>query len=146
MTVSAILYRQGQEDLDLSHIEQEMFSTDFDFFDENTKDFINTAGGSTDTGNRNDSWTSSKVKSEIAPANNLGSNSVGPNILGSTGVPEEYISPKRRRRLNQIVPNPRKPRQVEYQCSCCQDTYTMIVQGFLLHYQVTSRIMFAFPQ
>jgi TAZ zinc finger len=41
---------------------------------------------------------------------------------------EEYISPKRRRRLNQIVPNPRKPWTVEYQCSLCSENYSMGVQ------------------
>ena len=43
-------------------------------------------------------------------------------------TPDEYISPKRRRRLNQIVPNPRKSRSVQYQCSLCHTNYQMSVQ------------------
>ena len=55
-----------------------------------------------------------------------GSSVMNSNVLRATA--EEYISPKRRRRLNQIVPNPRKPRVVEYSCSCCSEPYTMSVQ------------------
>merc|ERR1711998_46795 len=50
------------------------------------------------------------------------------NMSVRVGAPDEYISPRRRRRLNQIVPNPRNPRNVDYQCSCCSNTYPMTVQ------------------
>ena len=36
---------------------------------------------------------------------------------------DEYISQRRRKRLSQIVPNPRKPRVVDYMCSICNDQY-----------------------
>lgn len=41
---------------------------------------------------------------------------------------EEYVSTRRRRRLNQIVPNPRKPRQADYNCSVCNEPYSCVVQ------------------
>ena len=34
---------------------------------------------------------------------------------------------RRRRRLNQIVPNPRKPRTADYTCSICNESYQLIV-------------------
>lgn len=34
---------------------------------------------------------------------------------------------RRRRRLNQIVPNPRKPRTADYNCSICNEPYQLIV-------------------
>jgi len=66
---------------------------------------------------------------------NINSIALNPNstdaIYKRLGGPEitldEYISPKRRRKLNQIVPNPRKPRLVQYQCSCCVGEYQMLV-------------------
>lgn len=36
---------------------------------------------------------------------------------------DEPMSSRRRRRLNQIVPNPRKPRMAYYLCSSCNETY-----------------------
>lgn len=36
---------------------------------------------------------------------------------------DEYMTSRRRRRLNQIVPNPRKPRQADYTCSLCSEGY-----------------------
>lgn len=50
------------------------------------------------------------------------------SMHASVSSVEEYISPKRRRRLNQIVPNPRKPRSAQYQCSRCSESYLMSVQ------------------
>lgn len=55
------------------------------------------------------------------------------SIHSVNGVPaaveeDEYVSSRRRRRLNQIVPNPRKPRQAEYHCSVCNEPYSCIVQ------------------
>ena len=40
---------------------------------------------------------------------------------------DEYMSSRRRRRLSQIVPNPRKPRQADYMCSVCNECYTFTV-------------------
>lgn len=40
---------------------------------------------------------------------------------------EEFMSSRRRRRLNQIVPNPRKPRQADYNCSICGEGYQCTV-------------------
>ena len=37
------------------------------------------------------------------------------------GQKDEYISSRRRRRLNLIVPNPRKPRTADYMCSLCTE-------------------------
>jgi hypothetical protein len=36
---------------------------------------------------------------------------------------DEYVSQRRRRRLSQIVPNPRKPRIADYICSLCNEQY-----------------------
>ena len=53
--------------------------------------------------------------------------------VSSTGLSGEAInyadddyrmSSKRRRRLSQIVPYPRKPRQADYNCGVCNETYT----------------------
>jgi transcription elongation factor Elf1 len=41
----------------------------------------------------------------------------------------EYMSSRRRRRLNQIVPNPRKPRTADYVCSLCGETYQVTVEA-----------------
>ena len=43
------------------------------------------------------------------------------------GPKDEYISSRRRRRLNLIVPNPRKPRQADYMCSLCMEMYQVVV-------------------
>jgi len=43
------------------------------------------------------------------------------------GQNDEYMSSRRRRRLSQIVPNPRKPRQADYMCSVCNECYTFTV-------------------
>lgn len=40
---------------------------------------------------------------------------------------DEYISLRRRRRLNLIVPNPRKPRTADYMCSLCTEMYQVVV-------------------
>ena len=40
---------------------------------------------------------------------------------------DEYISSRRRRRLNLIVPNPRKPRTADYMCSLCAEMYQVVV-------------------
>jgi hypothetical protein len=40
---------------------------------------------------------------------------------------EEYMSARRRRRLNQIVPNPRKSRTADYTCSLCSEPYQVVV-------------------
>ena len=44
-------------------------------------------------------------------------------VMLTSSPGEEYVSSKRRRRLNQIVPNPRKPRTADYQCSKCNEPY-----------------------
>ena len=36
---------------------------------------------------------------------------------------DEFMSSRRRKRLHQIVPNPRKPRQADYTCFMCSETY-----------------------
>lgn len=38
-----------------------------------------------------------------------------------------FLLIRRRRRLNQIVPNPRKPRTADYNCSICNEPYQLIV-------------------
>ena len=43
------------------------------------------------------------------------------------GQKDEYISLRRRRRLNLIVPNPRKPRTADYMCSLCTEMYQVVV-------------------
>jgi transcription elongation factor Elf1 len=43
------------------------------------------------------------------------------------GQKDEYISSRRRRRLNLIVPNPRKPRTADYMCSMCNEMYQVVV-------------------
>ena len=43
------------------------------------------------------------------------------------GQKDEYISSRRRRRLNVIVPNPRKPRTADYMCSLCTEMYQVVV-------------------
>jgi len=45
----------------------------------------------------------------------------------SISLEDEFVSSRRRRRLNHIVPNPRKPRSAEYNCSNCNEVYTCIV-------------------
>eukprot|EP00596_Hydrurales_sp_CCMP1899_P002725 CAMPEP_0119033904 /NCGR_PEP_ID=MMETSP1177-20130426/969_1 /TAXON_ID=2985 /ORGANISM="Ochromonas sp, Strain CCMP1899" /LENGTH=278 /DNA_ID=CAMNT_0006991011 /DNA_START=181 /DNA_END=1018 /DNA_ORIENTATION=- len=51
------------------------------------------------------------------------------NIVGHLVQEEgdEYLSSRRRRRLNLIVPNPRKPRTADYMCSLCSEAYQVIV-------------------
>lgn len=39
---------------------------------------------------------------------------------------EEYLSSRKRRKLNQIVPFPRKPRQAFYSCSFCNESYQFV--------------------
>jgi len=41
----------------------------------------------------------------------------------------EYMSSRRRRRLNLIVPNPRKPRTADYTCSLCSEDYQVYVDS-----------------
>lgn len=52
-------------------------------------------------------------------------------VSGASGLvrEEEYMSSRRRRRLNQIVPNPRKPRSADYTCSNCGEGYNMTVDA-----------------
>ena len=45
------------------------------------------------------------------------------NVTSSTSQDEEVLSNRRRRRLAQIVPNPRKVRQADYFCSVCNEGY-----------------------
>lgn len=40
---------------------------------------------------------------------------------------DEYVSQRRRRRLSQIVPNPRKPKSADYICSICNEQYQQLV-------------------
>jgi len=47
-------------------------------------------------------------------------------VSAAAGV-DEYISQRRRRRLNQIVPFPRKPRSAEYTCTACLEKYRVLV-------------------
>lgn len=42
---------------------------------------------------------------------------------GQPIIEDEYVSQRRRRRLSQIVPNPRKPRIADYICSICNEQY-----------------------
>lgn len=42
---------------------------------------------------------------------------------GQPIIEDEYVSQRRRRRLSQIVPNPRKPRIADYICSLCNEQY-----------------------
>lgn len=47
------------------------------------------------------------------------------------GYPEDCefrMSSKRRRRLSQIVPNPRKPRTADYSCSVCSEPYQRVAE------------------
>lgn len=47
------------------------------------------------------------------------------------GYPEDCefrMSSKRRRRLSQIVPNPRKPRTADYSCSVCTEPYQRVAE------------------
>jgi len=53
--------------------------------------------------------------------------SVETAVVGAASGGEEYISQRRRRRLNQIVPFPRKPRSAEYTCTACFDKYRIQV-------------------
>lgn len=51
-------------------------------------------------------------------------------LVGNVPVrEEEYMSSRRRRRLNQIVPNPRKPRSADYTCSLCEEGYSLTVEA-----------------
>ena len=80
--------------------------------------------------------------SKFPPPNNSSSSSSGdgvsgPGVVGGPsgldapggsgqpagGIEDEYVSQRRRRRLSQIVPNPRKPRLVDYICSLCNEQY-----------------------
>lgn len=56
-------------------------------------------------------------------------NTFGLSLMGGlvNNKEEEYMSSRRRRRLNQIVPNPRKPRSADYSCSLCSESYTLTV-------------------
>lgn len=47
-------------------------------------------------------------------------------MITATGD-DEFTSLKRRRRLNQIVPFPRKPKRADYNCSICNEAYQMTV-------------------
>lgn len=47
-------------------------------------------------------------------------------MMTATGD-DEFTILKRRRRLNQIVPFPRKPKQADYNCSICNESYQMTV-------------------
>ena len=47
----------------------------------------------------------------------------GPDATSGEAPREEYMSQRRRRRLNNIVPNPRKPRPADYTCAACCEPY-----------------------
>ena len=57
----------------------------------------------------------------------LGASSRGGESGNGNGV--EYMSSRRRRRLNLIVPNPRKPRTADYICSLCSEDYQVHVDS-----------------
>lgn len=61
----------------------------------------------------------SSSSSGLATALALGADGLGP----SDAVEDEYVSQRRRKRLSQIVPNPRKARVVDYICSLCNEQY-----------------------
>lgn len=42
-------------------------------------------------------------------------------------IEDEYVSQRRRRRLSQIVPNPRKAKPADYTCSVCNEQYQQMV-------------------
>ena len=52
-----------------------------------------------------------------------GSSGIDLGTGGTGGHGTEYMSSRRRRRLNLIVPNPRKPRTADYTCSLCTSEY-----------------------
>ena len=72
---------------------------------------------------RKDSATSKKD----SVAWNSVSEKTGSGEEEDRGPKDEYISSRRRRRLNLIVPNPRKPRQADYMCSLCMEMYQVVV-------------------
>lgn len=117
----------GQEDLNLAEIEsQNMFETygmdNFEF--EEVSGVESTMKRTENEHNRRSTSNENSVDKSSSSHSNEGN----ANIPMRLGAPDEYISPKRRRRLNQIVPNPRHPRTVEYHCSCCSGSYSMSVQ------------------
>ena len=118
----------GQEDLDLGAIEAKvMFSGDC--FDDADVLQESTADASTLVQQSNDEPPSraGTNKNVVDSHSSSATSDNNANISMRVGS-DEYISPRRRRRLNQIVPNPRNPRSVEYQCSCCSSNYPMSVQ------------------
>ncbi len=87
------------------------------------------AVSSTSTSKKRKSSESNLEKSllaNIAEVSSEGSNEASnrSNVTSSTnGQDEEILSSRRRRRLTQIVPNPRKVRQADYCCSVCNESY-----------------------
>ena len=64
-------------------------------------------------------------------------------------VESEFMSSRRRRRLNLIVPNPRKPRTADYNCSLCNEEYQVCHlfsdhQVFYLQYPPYFKLIFNF--
>lgn len=58
-------------------------------------------------------------------------NGVGSLFVDASSFnPEDEIrmTSKRRKRLGQIVPNPRKPRSADYNCSVCNEMYTKVAE------------------
>jgi len=67
-----------------------------------------------------------KSVSHIAEVSSEGSSEVATtasNYTSTIGQDEEILSSRRRRRLSQIVPNPRKVREADYVCSVCNEGY-----------------------
>lgn len=117
----------GHEDLDLGAIEaDDMFSSPDDNHTYLPDTTSNANNKNLDVGN--DKTSKSKENFNNYLATSSSNDESGSNMSMRVSAPDEYISPKLRRRLNQIVPNPRHPRTVEYQCSCCSSTYPMTVQ------------------
>jgi hypothetical protein len=117
----------GHEDLDLGAIEaDDMFSSPDDNHTYLPDTTSNANNKNLDVGN--DKTSKSKENFNNYLATSSSNDESGSNMSMRVSAPDEYISPKLRRRLNQLVPNPRHPRTVEYQCSCCSSTYPMTVQ------------------
>ena len=83
-------------------------------------------------GSSNNNSTNNNSKRKYEGNKNRDANAEFPTVnevKNDDNLPQsdEYMSSRRRRRLSQIVPNPRKPRQADYICSVCGECYTVTV-------------------
>jgi len=117
----------GQRDFQASQVNfDDYYDPNINAEENRKRGFVKPTSGQVKTEKRKISGEKECVPVTLAP---VSSNMIVEPMIGYPEDCEFRMSSKRRRRLSQIVPNPRKPRTADYSCSVCTEPYQRVVEN-----------------